>query len=108
MTMKFQRWSPAVLILLSNAVAFDACGQSTATNAVQEITRAGTQTSTAGPSNYFTGTVHVEPVWRATEEINASGGMVTFEPGARSAWYTHPKGQRLLVISGVGLTQEWG
>ena len=70
--------------------------------------RAGTQPSAAGPADYFTGRVRVDPVWPADNDINASGGMVTFEPGARSAWHTHPKGQRLVVMSGVGLTQEWG
>jgi quercetin dioxygenase-like cupin family protein len=48
------------------------------------------------------------PVWPADKNINASGGLVTFEPGARSVWHTHPVGQRLVVVSGVGLTQEWG
>ena len=74
----------------------------------QQINRAGEQPSAAGPSEFFTGRVRVDPVWPANEDINASGGMVTFEPGARSAWHTHPKGQRLVVMSGVGLTQEWG
>ena len=74
----------------------------------QQISRAGTQPSVAGPSEFFTGRVRVDPVWPADGDINASGGMVTFEPGARSAWHTHPKGQRLVVMSGVGLTQEWG
>jgi len=74
----------------------------------QQITRAGSQASTAGPSDYFTGQVRVEPVWPAEGGINASGGRVTFEPGARSAWHTHPLGQRLVVMSGEGLTQEWG
>lgn len=76
--------------------------------APQEITRAGAQPSAAGPAEYFTGRVRVDPVWPANGEINASGSFVTFEPGARSAWHTHPKGQRLLVTSGVGRTQEWG
>lgn len=74
----------------------------------QEIARAGSQPSAAGPSEYFTGRVRVDPVWPADAHINASGGLVTFEPGARSAWHTHPGGQRLVVQSGVGLTQEWG
>ena len=89
----------------------DELGQPAATTAAppeQQITRAGSQASSAGPSDYFTGRVRVEPVWRAEGGINASGGMVTFEPGARSAWHTHPLGQRLVVTSGVGLTQEWG
>jgi quercetin dioxygenase-like cupin family protein len=76
--------------------------------AAQEITRAGTQASSTGPADFFTGRVRVDPVWPASDEINASGGLVTFEPGARSAWHTHPKGQRLVITSGAGLTQEWG
>ena len=48
------------------------------------------------------------PLFPASAQINASGAYVTFEPGARSAWHTHPAGQRLVVVSGVGLTQEWG
>ncbi len=74
----------------------------------QKITRAGSQASVAGPADYFTGRVRVDPVWPADKNITASGGLVTFEPGARSAWHTHPAGQQLVVVSGVGLTQEWG
>ncbi|MGD8216681.1 (R)-mandelonitrile lyase [Pseudomonas thivervalensis] len=74
----------------------------------QQISRAGSQASVAGPADYFTGRVRVDPLFPATDEINASGAYVSFEPGARSAWHTHPAGQRLVVISGVGLTQEWG
>lgn len=76
--------------------------------AAQEIVRAGAQASLQGPADYFTGRVRVDPVWAANADINAAGGLVTFEPGARSAWHTHPRGQRLVVISGVGLTQDWG
>ncbi len=78
------------------------------TPATQQISRAGSQASGAGPAEFFTGRVRVEPVWPANAQITASGAMVTFEPGARSAWHTHPAGQRLLVTSGVGFTQEWG
>lgn len=74
----------------------------------QQISRAGTQASAAGPDAFFTGRVRVDPVWPADAGINASGAHVTFEPGARSAWHTHPRGQRLVVVSGVGRTQEWG
>lgn len=74
----------------------------------QQITPAGSQRASAGSSDFFTGRVRVEPVWPADKNINASGGLVTFQPAARSAWHTHPAGQRLLVMSGVGLTQEWG
>ena len=76
--------------------------------AAQQISRAGSQASVAGPADYFTGQVRVDPLFPATGENNASGAYVTFEPGARSAWHTHPAGQRLVVTSGVGLTQEWG
>lgn len=74
----------------------------------QQITRAGSQASASGPAANFTGQVRVDMVWPANDGINASGAMVTFEPGARSAWHTHPAGQRLVVVSGFGLTQEWG
>ena len=52
--------------------------------------------------------MRVDPLFPASDAINASAAYVTFEPGARSAWHTHPAGQRLVVTSGVGLTQEWG
>ena len=74
----------------------------------QQITRAGEQAPTYGSADYFTGRVRVDPLFAPNESINASGACVTFEPGARSAWHTHPAGQRLVVTSGVGLTQEWG
>lgn len=95
--------------LIGSGVAGPAAAQAVApAPAVQEVTRAGTQPSAAGPAEFFTGRVRVDPVWPANGYINASGAMVTFEPGARSAWHTHPAGQRLVVLSGVGLTQEWG
>ena len=97
-------------IALAGFVCVVAAGAADAqTNAAsQEIVRAGTQPSQQGPTDYFTGRVRVDPVWAANADINAAGGLVTFEPGARSAWHTHPRGQRLMVISGAGLTQEWG
>lgn len=74
----------------------------------QQIVRAGATPSVPGPEATFSGRVRVDQLWPATSGITASGGYVTFEPGARSAWHTHPAGQRLVVISGVGRTQEWG
>ncbi|HDS0923570.1 TPA: cupin domain-containing protein [Stenotrophomonas maltophilia] len=74
----------------------------------QQITAAGNQASMNGPTEYFTGRVRNDPLWPADPGITASGGLVTFEPGARSAWHTHPAGQRLVVTSGVGRVQEWG
>jgi len=94
--------------LLHAGPADTAAAQGSSAAKGQEITRAGTQVSAAGSAEYFTGRVRVDPVWPADEHLNASGGMVTFEPGARSAWHTHPAGQRLVVMSGTGLTQEWG
>lgn len=72
------------------------------------ITRSGTQASITGPEGFFTRLVRVDPLFSANDDINASGAYVTFEPSARSAWHTHPKGQYLVVTAGVGLTQEWG
>ncbi len=74
----------------------------------QQITRAGSQSSAIGPEANFTGRVRVDMIWPADAGITASGELVTFEPGSRSAWHIHPAGQRLVVVSGVGLTQEWG
>lgn len=93
---------------LNAHLALAAEPQANAAASAQQITRAGEQASIAGPAEWFTGTVRIDPVWPASDTINASGGLVTFEPGARSAWHTHPAGQRLVVTSGVGLTQEWG
>lgn len=74
----------------------------------QTITRAGAQPSMQGPESSFTGRVRVDPLAKANDQINSSAAYVTFEPAARSAWHTHPKGQYLVVTSGVGLTQQWG
>lgn len=74
----------------------------------QTITRAGSQPTTKGPAEYFTGNVRIDPLFPASDPTQVSGGRVTFEPGARSAWHTHPAGQHLIVIEGIGWTQEWG
>ena len=99
-------------VALSSFLCIVAAGSADAqTNAPptgQAIVRAGTQASRPGPDEFFTGRVRVDDLWAADADINTSGSMVTFEPGARSAWHTHPIGQRLVVASGVGLTQEWG
>ena len=74
----------------------------------QTISRTGSQPPTKGPAENFTGNVRVEPLFAADQSAPYSGAYVTFEPGARSNWHTHPAGQRLLVTQGVGRTQEWG
>jgi len=100
--------STLLWIGLAAGAAGLAAAQAAAPTAAQEITPAGAQPSAQGPAESFSGRVRVDPLWPANPSINASGALVTFEPGARSAWHTHPAGQRLHVVSGVGLTQEWG
>jgi quercetin dioxygenase-like cupin family protein len=73
-----------------------------------DIKRNGSQPSRSGPAEYFTGSVRVHPLFPANEPSRTSGGAVTFEPGARSAWHTHPLGQTLVVTAGAGRVQRWG
>jgi quercetin dioxygenase-like cupin family protein len=73
-----------------------------------EIKRCGSQPSGEGPADYFTGAVRIDPLFEAPEPARVRGAIVTFEPGARTAWHTHPLGQTLIVIWGVGLAQHWG
>ncbi len=73
-----------------------------------EITRGGSQPSAAGPADYFTGTVRIDARFAGTGAARVGGATVTFEPGARTAWHTHPLGQTLLVLSGLGLAQREG
>jgi quercetin dioxygenase-like cupin family protein len=68
----------------------------------------GDRASSAGPASSFVGTVTVTPLFAASELSNASGGVVEFTPGARTAWHTHPAGQTLLILSGVGWVQQEG
>jgi quercetin dioxygenase-like cupin family protein len=72
-----------------------------------EIKRSGSQSSTRGSADYFTGSVRVDPLFQAREPARASGASVTFEPGARTAWHSHPLGQTLIVVAGRGLVQSW-
>jgi len=73
-----------------------------------EIKRIGSQPSTKGSAEYFTGTVRVDPLFQTNEPARAVGASVTFEPGARTAWHAHPLGQTLIVTYGCGLIQRWG
>jgi quercetin dioxygenase-like cupin family protein len=73
-----------------------------------EIKRAGSRPSAKGPTEYFTGQVRVDPLFEAPEPARARGASVTFEPGARTAWHTHPLGQTLIVTAGLGWVQRWG
>ncbi len=73
-----------------------------------EIKRVGSQPSVKGPSEWFTGTVRIDPLFQAPDPALVQGASVTFEPGARTAWHTHPLGQTLIVTSGCGWVQRWG
>ena len=73
-----------------------------------KITRVGSQPSTKGPADWFTGSVRVDPLFQAPDPAFVAGAHVTFEPGARTAWHTHPLGQTLLVTSGAGWVQRAG
>ncbi len=72
------------------------------------IQRIGSQPSTKGPDEYFTGTVRVDFLFQSVDPARTSGANVTFEPGARTAWHSHPLGQTLVVTSGCGHVQRWG
>jgi quercetin dioxygenase-like cupin family protein len=76
--------------------------------ASMEITRAGSQPSAKGPVDWFTGTVRIDPLFQAPAPGRVGGVAVTFEPGARTAWHTHPLGQTLIVTAGAGRVQRWG
>jgi len=96
--MKLLAATVASLVLIASASA-----------AAQEldIKRNGSRPSNKGPVETFTGAVRVDPLFAAQDPSRTSGGSVTFEPGARSAWHTHPRGQILIVTAGSGWVQRW-
>jgi quercetin dioxygenase-like cupin family protein len=73
-----------------------------------EIKRNGSQPSSKGPADWFTGTVRIDSPFKGTDPARLAGAIVTFEPGARTAWHTHPLGQTLIVTAGCGRAQRWG
>jgi quercetin dioxygenase-like cupin family protein len=73
-----------------------------------DIKRSGSRPSGKGPADYFTGSVRVDPLIETKEPARVRGAHVTFEPGARTAWHTHPLGQTLIVTSGLGWVQRLG
>lgn len=73
-----------------------------------DIKRSGSQPSAKGPDDYFTGTVRIDAPFKGSDAARVGGATVTFEPGARTAWHTHPLGQTLIVLSGAGLVQREG
>jgi quercetin dioxygenase-like cupin family protein len=93
--------------LIAMATAITLLAATAAAQGIQ-VTRGGSQPSVKGAAQTFTGSVVVDPVFRATDHTRASAGHVTFEPGARTAWHAHPAGQHLIVTAGKGWVQEWG
>ncbi|SIQ23538.1 MULTISPECIES: cupin domain-containing protein [unclassified Bosea (in: a-proteobacteria)] len=73
-----------------------------------DIRRAGSQPSGKGPAEYFTGQVRIDPLFNPPDPARIATALVTFEPGARTAWHTHPLGQTLIVTSGCGWAQREG
>jgi quercetin dioxygenase-like cupin family protein len=73
-----------------------------------DIKRCGSQPSVKGTPDYFTGAVRIDSPFAGSDPARVSGAIVTFEPGARTAWHTHPLGQTLIVIAGCGWAQRWG
>jgi quercetin dioxygenase-like cupin family protein len=72
-----------------------------------KVARSGSQPSRPGPAEYFTGSVRVDPLFDANAPSRVNGASVTFEPGARTAWHTHPVGQTLIVTAGAGWVRQW-
>lgn len=73
-----------------------------------QVTRAGSQSSMTGPANYFTGSVRIDAPFSGTGDARIGGATVSFAPGARTTWHTHPLGQTLIVTAGTGRVQHWG
>lgn len=95
---------PAAALVLSLGVSAAYAGE----QAPITVTRVGSQPTSAGPEQNFTGSVFVDSRFQAAAPARVGGGLVTFAPGARTAWHTHPLGQTLIVTSGVGRVQKWG
>ncbi|MFO1088077.1 MAG: cupin domain-containing protein [Hyphomicrobiales bacterium] len=73
-----------------------------------EIQRNGAKSSSEGPGNWFSGRVRIDPLFSAPDPARVAMANVTFEPRARTAWHTHPLGQTLIIVSGIGRAQRWG
>ena len=73
-----------------------------------QITKVGSKPSAKGPGDWFTGSVRIDPLFDANDARRAASAIVTFEPGARTAWHTHPLGQTLIIVSGIGWVQKEG
>ncbi len=94
--------------LLAIAITLSALSPAYAHAQQIEVQSISARTSEAGSAQYFTGSALIDPLFAATPHTRAAGVQVTFAPGARSAWHSHPAGQTLIVTSGTGWVQEWG
>lgn len=98
----------SIISAIALAAAATAQAQNTTPTGDISIARAGTQASSKGPAANFTGAVRVDPLFQPKGSSRSAAAYVTFEPGARSAWHSHPLGQTLIVTAGVGRVQRWG
>ncbi len=98
--------SMAALMTTRAAAARESNVTTQGRNGAMQITRAGSQPSNKGSADYFTGTVRVDPLFPVREPGRVSAGSVTFQPGARTAWHTHPLGQTLIITAGMGWVQR--
>ena len=99
---------PACARQTGAAARASAPGASVADSQSIRISRRGARPTQQGPAEQFTGAVCIEPLFAATAQSRAAGASVSFEPGARTAWHTHPLGQTLVVTAGCGRAQRWG
>jgi quercetin dioxygenase-like cupin family protein len=102
------QWNAMSLVVMTIAsLVLTASMASAQSDQAITVTRAGAQPSTSGAPENFTGSVRVDARFKGNGEARISGGTVTFEPGARTAWHSHPLGQTLIVTAGVGRVQHW-
>ena len=99
---------PAAIAISLCMLSSVAQGQTSEDRGAIKIMQSGSQLSRQGPAENFTGSVRVDPLFQPNGPARASGALVTFEPGARTAWHTHPLGQILIVTAGTGRVQRWG
>src|ERR1700740_384140 len=101
-------WPAALALAITIQTGSTTLGQTSSASSQISITPASRQNVMAGSHDRFTGAVHVQALFAPQGQSRTSGGQVTFEPGARSAWHTHPLGQILIITDGTGWVQEWG
>jgi 4-carboxymuconolactone decarboxylase len=116
--MKLAATLVTALCLLTSGIASAQTGGAAAADAPRaatvqgsqtiEITRSGSPQTSEGPAEHFTGSARIDPLFSASTPSHTSGGRITFEPGSRTAWHSHPLGQTLIVTAGTGWVQQWG